>query len=218
MSIDIRDRIICVSFSSLYSKKEISSCLALTLEHDLNGCLIDLSSLSILEDVEEKPNKIYVSLNFPYYGLGDSYTLSILESLQSKYGKNIIPVISFDKFSISNFNINEVRSFVKSSKSIIKGNLVFCLEIGWVNDEQTYDKICSIAEPYENAKIAVSSFSKKPNKISDVLSIGKRLSLNSACSYDYFGAIPPKKEGIFEILSSGFSNVGVPKHMLSSII
>jgi len=218
MSIDIRDRIVCVSFSSLYSKKEVASCLAVSLEHELNGCLIDLASIPILEGLEEKPSKVYVSVNFPYYGLGDTYTISALEILSGSHGNNFIPVVSFDKFSVTNFSINELRSFIKRCKLAINGEMIFCLELSWVNNEDIYDKICSIAEPYEGARLAISSFSKKPNKISDILDVGKRLSMNSACSYDYYGAIPAKKEGVVEILSAGFSNVGVPKHMLSSII
>lgn len=218
LSIDIRDRIVCVAFSSLYSKKEISSCLALTMEHELNGCLIDPSSIHILEESEEKPDKVYLSINFPYYGLGESCTIKSIENIIFSHKNSFVPIISFDKFSISNFNINKIRTFIKNIKAISTEELLLCLEISWVNDDDVYDKICSIVEPYEKTRLAISSFSQKPNKITDILSVGKRLSTNGSCSYDYYGAIPSKKDGIIEILGAGFSNIGVPKHMLSSII
>ena len=216
MSVDIRDRIICTAFSAVSSEKDIRSAMAFSAEHGFKSCLLDLSGVKHMYDEVLNYKKISISINLPFGGLDKNSTISILKEI--KYENFYDVYISFDKFIINKSNLALIRDFVKESNdcSIIPIN--FCVEYSWIKNKEIVDKICSILEPYEKHGLCITTFCNKPDKLGDIISVGKHLGSNGSCKYSYLGAIPDKKDGIIEILSSGFSFCGIPKQLMSIAI
>ena len=218
MRVDLRDRIICTSISSISSINEIRTALAISNEHELKGCLVDSSAYESLKEEVENTENVYLGINFPYHGLSESDSLVLLKKHLDNNKKKVIPIISFDKFTIANFDITKARNFIKQIKIINTDEVVIAAEMSWFSKVESYDKICSILEPYSKVRFALSTFAKKPEKLGEVLKIGKRLGSNGSCSYEYFGALPANTDGITEMFACGFAFVGVPRQMLHYVI
>ena len=217
MSIDIRDRIICTSFSSVSTDKEIRASLALSSEQGFKGSLIDLNSYDeLIEDVAFHKN-VNVAINFPYQGLSNSVVLATAGALSDSYYINDF-YITLNKFDVSKSRTSDIRAYIKDLNNSCSKNINFTLELSWLKSLESVDKICSILEPYERHSLSISTYCKKPDKLSDILAIGKHLSSNGSCKYSYFGALPAKKEGIIELMSGGFLYCGVPNQFLGSVI
>jgi hypothetical protein len=191
--------------------------MALSSEQKLKGCLIDLYSYHSMKSDVDCHKSISVAVNFPFNGMSQSSIDSSISELASKQNVSDI-YVSANRFDIEKCNISDIRSFIKRCDSLANKRLVFCVEYSWIKSLETIDKICSVLEPYEKHSIAISSYYEKPDKLSDLLDIGKHLHSNGSCGYSYFGALPKDKNGIIEILGVGFVSCAVPKQFLSVVI
>ena len=217
MPTDIRDRIICTAFSAIASEKEIRSSMAVTSEQDLRGCVLDLSSIVRMKNEASEHKNIFLAINFPFSGIDEGSCLELIKkSSEFPFIKNIY--VSLDKFIVQKPNMGELRSFIQKTSALYKHEINYCLEYCWLKNKETVDKVCSILEPYERHGLVISTYSKKPDKLSEITAIGKHLNSNGSCKYSYFGAIPSKKEGVVEILSSGFAYCAMPRQFLGPLI
>lgn len=217
MTIDIRDRVICTAFSSVTTEKEVRASMALSSEQSLRGFVVDNSTYNnMLSDVKEHKN-VGVAINFPFQGMTKSATIfSILEIAEIPKVNDLY--ISLDKFDVTRQSLTNIRDFIKEANQVFSNKINFAIEYSWINSTETLDKVCSILEPYEKHGLIISTYCKKPDKLSDVLAVGSHLNSNGSCKYSYFGALPKNKEGVIEILSSGFVSCAIPKQFLSMII
>lgn len=213
MSIDIRNRVTCTAFSCVTSEKDIRAAMAFSTEHGFRGFLIDSCSYIAMQDDVHNYKKLSLAVNFPYAGLSKDTTLQSLASL-TEAPKVTEFFISLDKFDISRGDISSIREYIKHINTVCPQNINFAVEYSWIRSAELLDKICSILEPYERHSLVISTYCQKPDKLQEVLSIGKHLGSNGSCKYSYFGAIPSKKESIIELLSSGFAYCGVPKQYI----
>ena len=126
--------------------------------------------------------------------------------------------VSLNKFDVQRSQISNIREFIKDMNNSCDKKINFAIEASWINSSESIDKICSVLEPYEKHALAISTYCKKPEKLNEILAIGKHLSSNGSCKYSYFGALPSKQEGIVEILSGGFVYCGVPRQFLGVVI
>lgn len=165
------------------------------------------------EDVSNY-KKMSLAVNFPYSGLSKDMTM---QSLAMMVGyKNVTEFfVCLDKFDVCRGDTSSIREYIKHINTICPQNINFAIEYSWIRSTELLDKICSILEPYERHSLVISTYCQKPDKLQEVLSIGKHLGSNGSCKYSYFGAIPSKKESIIELLSSGFAYCGVPKQYIS---
>jgi hypothetical protein len=173
--------------------------MAIASEQDLKGCVLDLSSIVRMKNEAAEHKNIFLAINFPFSGIDEGSCLELIKkSSEFPFIKNIY--VSLDKFIIQKNEIN------------------YCLEHCWLKNKETVDKVCSILEPYERHGLVISTYAKKPDKLSEITAIGKHLNSNGSCKYSYFGAIPSKKEGVVEILSSGFAYCAMPRQFLGPLI
>lgn len=217
MSLDIRDRLICTAYSTVLSEKEIRSSMAIASEQMLRGCIVDMSTIVRMKSDASEHKNILLSINFPFSGSDQE---SCIDSINraSEYTNIKEIYVSFDKFLVQNSNLGEMRSFVKSANQKYSGSINFAVEHSWLKNKETLDKICSVLEPYERHGLAISTYCKRPEKLGEITSLGKYLMSNGSCKFSYFGALPANKDGIVEILSSGFSFCGIPKQFIGMVI
>lgn len=216
MSVDIRDRIICTAFSPISSDKDIRSSMAFSCEQNLRSCIIDSSGAKQLSSELHNYKKLSLAINMPFNGQDTDSVLSMMKN--SDLLDFLDVYVSFDKFLVCYSNIGQIRDFVKEINEICPVPINFGVEYSWIKNREIIDKICSVLEPYEKHNLCLTTYCNKPDKLNEILSIGKYLGSNGSCKFSYLGAIPNKKDGIVEILSSGFSFCGLPKQFLGVVI
>ena len=191
--------------------------MAIASEQMLRGCIVDMSTIVRMKsDVSEHKN-IFISVNFPFSGSDQESSIDSIKRISETYSAKEI-YVSFDKFLIQSSNLGDLRNFVKSANQKYSGSINFAVEHSWIKNKETLDKICSVLEPYERHGLAVSTYCKRPEKLGEITSLGKYLMSNGSCRFSYFGALPSKKEGVVELLSSGFSFCGIPKQFIGMVI
>jgi len=217
LGIDIRDRIICTAFSSVSTEKEIRSALALSSEQGCKATVIDLAGYEQLKEDVANHKNVSLAINFPYQGVTNKLAIAgIVEADKISASKEFY--VGLNRFDVSKCNLSKIRDFIKEASLSTNKPINFAVEASWTNSTECLDKICSVLEPYERHALAISTYCKKPDKLKEILEIGKHLLSNGSCRYSYFGALPGKQEGILEILSSGFVYCAIPKQFLSLVI
>jgi len=216
LAIDIRDRIVCTAFSPICSEKDIRSAMAFSAEQNLKSCIIDLSGAFYMKEELQNYKKISVAINMPFSGQDSKSLLKNINEVDLKIFTDLY--VSIDKFLVYHSNIGLIRDFIKEANSISKIPINFCMEYSWIRNKETVDKICSVLEPYERHNLSITTYCSKPDRLNDIITIGKYLGSNGSCKFSYLGAIPNKKDGIIEILSSGFSFCGIPKQFIGVVV
>jgi hypothetical protein len=208
---------ICTAFSSVTTEREVRMAMAFSSEQSLKCTVIDMACVDFMKEDIAMHKNVAVAINFPYQGASNASTItSINEASNCGLFKEIY--ISFNRFDASSCNLTKIRTFIKSASSSTNLPINFTIDASWIKNNECLDKICSVLEPYENHSLVLSTYCKKPDKLKEILEFGSHLNSNGSCKYSYFGALPAKKEGIIEILSSGFAYCGVPKQYINLAI